>query len=870
MSLPSPPRWAAWCMRKLLPPDPLDLSLGDLDEVYADLVEHEGVWSARGWYIRQLLSAFFPFLRHVFYWSIHMLRNYTKIAVRHFLKDRRNTALNVLGLVIGLASFLVIYRFVFHELSYDHFHENADQIYRITTAIPRGDQTMNWAVTHGYLNVVLEEQVPEVEHVTKMIGTWNDFVFMIDDQPFQVPEKTGLFTDSDFFRVFDFKLQQGDPETALSQPNQIVVTEDFAQRYFKTTDVMGRTITEIVDGESDDVWTVSGVLAPIPKTSHLQFDFLISGMTSASFWTQTDELIDNGFQFHIFFRAAPNVDETNLRASIADVTDRTFAALGTYEFPVQRITDIYFNANNLFEMTDGGNYNFVQLLMIVGLLMIVVSSINYITLSTSQSLRRAKEIGIRKTLGSTRSGLIIQILIEASLLGIFAALIAFNVAETVLQKALPAWFDLQLSLLDVPILLVILFGVAVGIGVVSGIFLAYKISALNTVDTLRGKLEMAHERVFSARNGLVTLQFVITAVLIVASLVIFRQIDYLKNKDLGYTKDYVVTIRSARGTDQDRFLNFKERIAQESQVAGVGSTVFTFISDYNSTFVRVLDPALGDTFSTRVLWNAIDDALLPTLDMPLVAGRNFSRDLPTDQRAVIINEAAQRALGLDDPLGKQALAFMLPDGGEIVGVVKDYHYQSFNQSIKPTFFVYQPRSARNLLVRLQTENLSRSLGLLEQRWRESGIVTPFEYTFLEDRVAALMEQETRLSTLVTLFTILLVFVAGLGLVGLVSYTTERRKKEIGVRKVFGASVPDILLRINKQFMILIGVALILGMPLAWWAVSAWLENFAYRIALSPIDFLLAGLVMGLLAVLTTTLRALGTARLNPVEVLKRE
>lgn len=858
-------------MRQLLPPDPLDLSLADLDEVYADLTEHYGVWHARRWYLSQILLAFLPFLRHLFYWSLHMLRNYTKIAVRHFLKDRRNTVLNVLGLVIGLASFLVIYRFVFHELSYDRFHENADRIYRITTEIPRGDQTMNWALTHGYLNPLLEEQVPEVEHVTKLLPTWHDYVFQINDRPHLIPQKTGLFADEDFLRVFDFHLWQGDPETALNQPNQIVVTERFAEQYFGTTDVMGHTITEVAESESSMVLTVAGVLAQPPSTSHLQFDFVISGATAGSFWNRTDNLIGNGFMFHIFFRAAPNVSEANLRTRIADVTDQTFASIGTFNFPIQSLTDIYFNANNLFELTDGGNYNFIQLLMLVGLLLVVVSSINYITLSTSQSLRRAKEIGIRKTLGSTRSGLVIQVLIEASLLGIFAALLAFNVAEFVLQRALPQWFGLELTLLDTPILLILLFGTAIGIGVISGLFLAYKISALSTVDTLRGKLDMAHERFFSVRNGLVVVQFVITAVLIVASLVIFRQIDYLQNKDLGYTKEYVITLRSTRGMDDDRFLSFKERIAQENEVEGVGSTSYAFISDYSTTPMRLLNAASGDTLSVRVMWNGIDEQLLSTLEVPIVAGRNFSQAFPTDNQAVLINEAAQRELGLDDPIGKQVYAFMLPSGtGEIVGVFQDYHFQSFNQTIKPTIFVYQPRPAHNLLVRLQTTNVARTLDLLEQRWRESGFVEPFDYTFLEDNVAALMAEEARLSTLVTIFTVLLVFVAGLGLVGLVTHTTERRRKEIGVRKVFGATVSHILLRINRQYVVLVGAALVAALPLAAWAASVWLENFAYRISLSPIDFVLAAALLGILTMGTTTLRALRTARLNPVDVLKQE
>ncbi len=798
-----------------------------------------------------------------------MFKNYLTVALRQFGKYRYHNILNTLSLVLGISCFAVILFFVRHELSYDQFHKNADRTWRITTQFISGGQEVKWAITNGYLVSLLPEQVPEVEQATKAQLVQSDITLQLDGKFFNVPEGTGFFVDANFLEVLDFEVVAGDAATMLREPNAIVLTEALARKYFNTTDVVGKTI--IWERSEEQSLSVTGVLKDIPQNSHMQFEYLLSGET-LPYWERFSDPQKGGYPVYVYFVAHPGISEEALKTHIAQATRKGYPHLENFYFPVQKLTDIYFHADNLFEHTQKGNIDFIRILTLVSFFILMIACINYVIISISKSVQRAKEIGVRKTFGSSRKALIVQFLSESLLLSFVAGVLSVVIVELSFRYVLPQWFGIKLSLFDQPLFLPALLLISLTVGLLAGLFPALKISSFHIIKILRGQLTLERDKIFSVRSMLITLQFVFTITLMVGSIVVLKQLNYLKNKDVGYDKEAVVNIPRAAAIDDTRWRYFKESIRQEANVTDVGATMYKFISDYNATAIKVVNQATTDTVSVRVRFNAVDYDFIPTMNMQLVAGRNFSREYSTDTAAIIINEAAKRYLGLDQAVGQEVLN-PSPAGGpgeKIIGVVNDFHFQTFDQEIIPIVLRLKPELDYNLLVRINAQQLSQTLVQLEQLWRDSDIAVPFEYSFLDDWFATMIAKETQQSQLVTTFTLLAIIIAAFGLLGLISYTTEQKKREIGIRKVYGASVKHILALINQRFLILYAVAFVAAVPLSVWGINQWLQSFAYRIQIEAVDYAITAIIVFVIVVATISFQSLKAAYTNPVDTLKEQ
>lgn len=795
-----------------------------------------------------------------------MLRSLVTVAYRQFVRDRLGAVFTLGGLVAGLAGFAVLYAYAAHQLAFDRFHARADDLYRVTTRVQQGAAEARWAITNAALAPLTVAQVPEVEAATYLQSIQGNLVFDLGERRVTLPERTGFWAESSLFTLFDFPLRGGGGDV-LGAPNRIVLTAPTARRLFGTEDAVGRTVR--IAAFSEDPFVVSAVTAPLPKTSHLQFDYLLSWATNPA----REHYLDpqrGGFPCYVYLLARPGTTPTVLQAGVDRLASEAYPYGDRIAFPVQPVTDIHFNADNLFEHAERGDRSAVDLLLLIGAFLVLVAGINYVTLGTARSLQRAKEIGVRKALGASRRGLVGQVLLEGTLTGVVAAVLALGVAEVALRGLLPAWFGVALSLGERPWLVPFVLAVGAAVGATAAAFLAAGVVRFNPAETLRGRYVTAAERRLTVRDGLVLVQFVATAALLVGSLVVYRQVAYLYERDRGYDVERVVQVQTPYGVDSDAFRAFLTRVRAEASVVNAGASLYEPLSDYNATALVRIDPATGDTFSTRAQWNRIDYDWPETLGLELAGGRFFDPERARDTLGVILNETAARALGLDPAT---AAGTELPTGGPagvVVGVVRDFHFQAPSRPVLPVALFLASEGSSTAVVRLAPGSLRASLARLRAAWNAAGIQAPFEYSFLDQHVEAMLVREARLRRLTTAFALLSILVACLGLVGLVGHQAERRRKEIGIRKALGASVGDVLVLLNRRFLLLVAAAFVLATPVAWWGARRWLEAFPYRVTVAGWEFAAAGALLVVFATATVTLRALRAARTNPALVLRDE
>jgi putative ABC transport system permease protein len=473
----------------------------------------------------------------------------------------------------------------------------------------------------------------------------------------------------------------------------------------------------------------------------------------------------------------------------------------------------------------------------------------------------------------SRLNLIWQFLSEAVLSALFAGIISIFVIELVLRFVLLDWFNLTISLFDnLDYFLFILF-LSILVGLLAGLFPSFSISQLNTIDLFKGNFISNRPSKFSLRDILVAFQFVFTITIIIGSIVVLRQLYFLKNKDLGFKKEYVINVSIPSNADNSTWNYFKESIRKESSIKSVGTSLYPFVGDYNTTSVIFTDKITNDTVPLRVQWNAVNYDLIPTMQMQIIDGRNFSRDIPSDSFSIIINEAAKNEIGIDNIMDQSVYFWWFGDTpGRVIGVVKDYHFQTFDQKILPTVFMLHQGIAisQNMLIRMSGYDYKETLSMLDQKWNASGIEAPFIYSFIDDWVADLVRIEERLSNMVTVLSVLTILISLLGLLGLISFTVDKKKKEISIRKVFGASIRNLIVLLNRRFLILIIIALVLSIPVAIWGTNSWLQQFAYRITLNPYDIFLSILIIILLPGGLINVKCWHAAHTNPTINLRNE
>jgi putative ABC transport system permease protein len=813
-----------------------------------------------------------------------MLKNYFTTAIRNILKNRVYSLLNITGLAIGVMAFIMIMLYVRYELSFDKYSSNSNQIYRVATrGSLNGDFEM--VASPAPVGAAFVEEIPGVINFTR-VRNFGFPVIRYNEKVFS--EERWFSADSSFFEVFDISLIQGDAKTALREPNTVVITKSTAERYFGSEDPMGKVFNS--DKRRD--YVVTGVVENPPANTHFHYDFLASLMTypeaandpiwvSNNFYTYllldkntSPEQVVGEFPGMVLKYAGPQIEQF-----LGVSWEKLIEQGASYGFYLQSLVDIHLNSNLDGEVEQNGNILYVRIFSIVALFILIIACINFMNLATARSTKRAREVGVRKTLGSKRSQLIQQFLAEAILL----SFISFIFAVLLVKLLLPLYnnvggFQLELNLFSDPVVLPALSILMLLVGVISGSYPAFYLASFNPLKVLKGSPQASGYKSW-LRSGLIIFQFIISITLFIGTMVIYTQLKYIQNKDLGYDKQDVVIVEK---TDDlgPQIYSFKEDLKLDPRIISVSNSTHLIGHDFNSNVKQIQ----GEPLENAILFtNFFADGLYgETYGLELVKGRFFSDDRPTDTLSAVINETAAKAMGIDDPIGRMIININNDPNNPIltpiIGIVKDFHMQSLHTEIRPMLLQSSmliqsfggTGAGRYTALKISEEDVKGTLAFIEEIWNKYAIDQPFEYTFLDDDFNQLYIAEERTIKFVTTFTVLAIFIASLGLFGLSSFIAEQRTKEVGIRKVLGASVQNIYLLLSKDILKLVAIATVISWPITYMTMNRWLENFAYRIEFSQTLFLMGGILAFVIAQATVTTQAIKTAKRNPVKALKYE
>ena len=811
-----------------------------------------------------------------------MIKNYFKIAWRNLLKNKTFSLINIAGLAVGFSSFLLIGLYVLDEISFDKFHEKANRIYRINADIRFGGTDLKLAVSCDPMGATLKNEYPQVEQFVRIYAS--DGPKFIKKEAEYIRENDIVFADSTFFDVFTFPVIAGNAQTALDKPNTIVVSESAARRYFGTVDVVGKSL-EI--GLRDKIlYNVTAVYKDMPANSHFHFNMILS-MDNVEY--NFGNFLSNNFQTYIVLKEGTDYkafekkfDEVVVKHILPQAKqlmqinsmDEFKKAGNNLEYSLIPLTDIHLKSDRFPELGTNGNIQYVYIFSIAALFVLLLACINFMNLSTARSANRAKEVGIRKVLGTERKTLIGQFIAESSLMSYLAFVVALIITGLVLpyfnEIAAKAFtFRSLFTLKSLPFLLVL----PLVVGILAGYYPAFFLSSFKPIAVLKGKLNTGFQR-SNFRNGLVTFQFVTTIFLVISTIIVYQQLNYIQTKNIGFNKEQVLVINGSGALKQNAEV-FKDEVLKISGITKgtfAGYLPVANSSRNDNTFSKEAVMDLKNGFNMQV-WN-IEHDYIPTLGIEIVNGRNFLREFPTDSSGIIINETTAKLLGYDDPIGKRIYT---SDGNDakqniafqIIGVVKNFHYESLRQNIGP-LCMKLGRSTMAMAFKINTQDIPALVNKVKTTWKTLAPEMPFRYSFLDENFDEMYRTEQRVGKVALIFACLTIFIACLGLFGLVTYISEQRTKEVGIRKVLGASVSNITTLLTKDFIQLVLLAIVIASPLAWWAMHKWLQDFVYRIDISGWVFVLAGFMALLIALLTVSFQAIKAAVANPVKSLRTE
>jgi len=809
-----------------------------------------------------------------------MIRNLLITALRNLRKHRLFTALNIGGLSLGLAGFILIAAYIQDELSYDRFHTHVDRIVRINTHIRIGDSRLNMAYTSDVIGPALLAEAPEVEAFARIYNSSGSKLIKRGDRWYNEPRVANA--DSSFFRVFTFEVLQGDPDRALTAPNSVVLTRSAAERYFNTVDAVGRTLQ--TNDRGNTAYQVTAVIDDMPKNSHFHFDFLFS-MENANY-TDWNNPLGHNFTTYLLLRrpedraAMPQRLEAYIQKyclpaaqqhmEIASMEE--FRRLGNvFEYAVIPVKDIHLHANLTGELDANGNIQYVYIFGAVSLFILLIACVNFMNLSTARSANRAKDVGIRKVLGASRAGVAGQFLAESLLLSVTGTLVAVVIAIL----AIPLFNELSgksftpgdlVNFRTVPWFAVL----AVLVGLLAGYYPAVHLSAFAPVRVLKSRSIIGTGK-SPFRSGLVVFQFAISIVLMVGTFIVTAQLHYIQRKNLGYERENIILVDDYYALGS-RGKAFREEVLNlPGVVDGTLSGYIPIANTSRSDNTFATEAVISTTNSISMQNWYVDDRYLPTFGLELIAGRNFSPARPADSSAVIINETAARLFGFgDQAVGRRIYTSL--DGGhsfEVIGVVRDFHFESLRNPVTPLGFFLDYHPIRGAF-KVATSDIPAVLAGMEAHWRQMVPDVPFSYRFLDEAFDRMYRSEQRIGELSQVFAIMSIAIACLGLFGLAAFMAEQRSKEIGIRKVLGASSTRLVGLLSLDFLKLVFIAIVIALPVAWWAMNRWLEDFAYRVDLEWWMFAAAGMTAVVIALLTVNGQAIRAAIANPVDSLREE
>lgn len=808
-----------------------------------------------------------------------MLYNYLKIAYRALWRYKLFSFINVMGLAIGMAAFLFILQYVRYEFSYDTFHKQSDRIYRVGTAFYKEGTPSEYSATFLGIGPALKAEFPEVKEFTRL--SFRRGVVSYQNQSFT--EDNLFFVDPGFLAMFSLQLEPGSKRT-LAAPNEVMLSRTTARKYFGPENPLGKTITLKSKLYNQNV-IVTGIFADLPSNSRIPVDFLVSLPTLVSHvgnerlngWDSLDHLT--------YILLAPGADVKNLQAKFPAFIDKYLGKLWGAEpglgvgpnrtaFHLQPLRDIHLHSTTQDEAK--GSFAVVQLLLFVAVFILVLALINYINLSTARAMERAKEVAVRKVIGALRTQLITQFFVEALLLNLAAVLLAFT-----LMQVLGPWLNniaakpfYVFSWRDATIWLSFA-GIFVLSSFLSGLYPAFVLSAYQPVVALKGKLHAA-AGTFSLRKSLITLQFVVAVLLLSGTYAVFRQMQFMREHHLGMNLDQLLVVKVPLVKEADSVFIKNTSVFKNQLLSFPAVTRATISSSVPNTNMYSTLGAVGPLGSKPAdlgyMFNHIytDADFIPAYDMQLLAGRNFSKDFSTDKSNLILSEAAIKKLGFKSPAAALNQQILYDGEKRIIGVIKDFHQYSVAQEIDPVILEFRPTDQKYFSAKVNPSQISQTISAVKTFYEQLYPGLPLEYFFMDEHFAKQYDADQRFGQLFSLFSGIAVFIACLGLFGLVSYATVQRSKEIGVRKVLGATVASILALLAKDFIKLVLLANVIAWPVAWWLLHEWLANYARHTPINPSFFVFPAIIIILLALLTVSYQAIKAAMANPVNALRNE
>lgn len=869
-----PPKIAEKLLSKLLYDDVWKTTLGDFEEQYSYLLEKDGKLKANRWYWGQVLRYAPSKITHKLYWTAGMFKNYLKIAYRSILKNKSYSFINIFGLGIGLASFLLIGIYIAHELSYDTFHEDSDRIYRIVREAPEENYMgSSWfGVNPMPLTITLGDDFDGIEAAASF--SESEALLKVETNSFY---ENGINTDTDFFEMFTLSWISGSVSSAFNNPESVIITQSLARKYFGDTNPMGQDIFFDSDDNEPVFRTITGVIADIPSNSQLTLDFIIPSFSLNNYERESTYWFNNNQYSYI--KISPEVNPEDLIPRISGVINPQLLLDNYYKnnpqnlpnFELVPIADVHLKSTNInFNPGKMGDIKYIYMLSAIAFVILIIACVNYMNLATARSMNRAKEVGVRKVNGAFRSNIMMQFTAEAVIFSMIGIVLAFAIVFIMLPSfsvLVDRTFNPGLFL--TPIFWAVLIGTGLIVGLVAGSYPAFFMSALKPIGIFKNQMKGGNGN-RRLRNALVVGQFVITNVLIIGSIVIFQQLNFIKSSDSGYDREQILAVTINDPEVMESYNALSQRLELNSNILAVSSGRY-LPNDIRSQTSGVNWDGKDENEIFRVYNGGVNAGYVELFGINMIAGNTFNEDAPDTALNMIVNETFVDRIGWtpEEAVGKDFT--MWRKEGKIVGVVEDFNFLSYHSTITPLLLRQQPpKNHQYLILKVTPQNLQETIAFVEEEVTALGPDYPFEYAFLDDVFNNMYRNELTLGKILNYFTFLGLIIACMGLFGLAAFMMEQRTKEIGIRKVLGADIFQIVTMLNKDFLKLIGISFMIALPMGWYLSNTWLESFAYKISIGPIIFIATAAIAFGIAIITVSYKSIKTATANPVDSLKGE